>query len=76
MRAAQKAKQVARIAHRLEYLHGGTAQEWQDAAARTFRVISRVSHAVIQGDQGKTAKSRTEADALVVAMVTEALKVL
>mgnify|MGYP006908219308 CR=1 FL=1 len=46
------------------------------AANDIFRVISRISHSQVPGDQRKTKKSRAEIDAQIAANVKSALRVL
>lgn len=76
MRAALKLQQISRIAHRLEFVHGGSVREWQPDAERIFRVISRTSHHQELGEQRRSAKSRKAMDALIIENVTAALAVL
>ena len=79
MKKAQHQRQVGRIYDHLMKLASTqelTVEERTDDAERIFRVVSRVTHFQVLGNQRMTAKARREIDTQVVLNVGAILEVL
>lgn len=84
MTKAEKEAQIARIEKKLrkttlekyEVVCNPAAMDFIPMATTVFKVISRITHSQVSGDQRKTKKSRADIDAQIVKNVGDALKVL
>ena len=79
MKKAMKDRQLVRIYDHLAKLASTqemTVEERQADADRIFRVVSRVTHFQVVGNQRMTAKARAEIDRQVVLNVGAILEVL